>query len=119
MLGDYKDVRGRRHHSSIDAERANHSYEEETRRLHESGITKFDLGIVVVLSVLTYFLIAHQLPFAWKKHRMQEFFMYFGGTCASWYVWYLLLKIPVPIRLVVYTIALCVGLYVGNRTGFL
>lgn len=124
MSRDYKDLYGWSHRSRAEAEYANRQYEEEarrhheacedaTRRLHELGFTLYDIGIVVVLGLFTYFIIAHQLPLAWKNHRMQEFFMYFGGTCASWYVWYLLLKIPVTIRMVLYTIAILVCLSVG------
>lgn len=114
----YKDVRGREHSSIADAEKANDSYAEDTKRLHEAGITGFDVIIVAVLCVLTLLLIVTFQFTMEPNHSSKYLFMHLALVCALWYGWYLLLKIPVNIRYFLYSVTfivgICAGTYISN-----
>lgn len=114
----YIDRRGREHSSRDNAEKANASYTEDTKKLHEAGITGFDVVIAAVLCILTLLLIFTFKFTMEPNHSSKYLFMHLALVCASWYGWYLLLKIPFNIRYFIYAVTsivvICVGAYISN-----
>ena len=121
MFTKYKDARGRLHDSKASAELADYSHDKETKELNDIGLTRIDLAILVALVIFTL-LLGLTFQMAIGSHpddSAKYFFMHVPLVCASWYGWYLLLKIPVGIRMILYSVVFIVGMGIIIYTGVL